>query len=75
MKAVILARGLGTRMRQADAGAALDSGQAQVADRGIKAMIPVGRPFLDFVLSGLADAGFEEIGLVIGAEHGVITEC
>jgi len=74
MKAVILARGLGTRMRTADAGAALDAGQAQVADQGIKAMIPVGRPFLDFVLSGLADAGFAEIGLVIGPEHGVIRE-
>lgn len=74
MKAVVLARGLGTRMRQADAGATLDPSQAQVADRGIKAMISVGRPFLDFVLSGLADAGFTEIGLVIGPEHDVIRE-
>jgi dTDP-glucose pyrophosphorylase len=73
-KAVVLARGLGTRMRKADAQTALDAGQAQLADRGIKAMIPVGRPFLDYVLSGLADAGFEEVGLVIGPEHGVIRE-
>ncbi len=74
MKAVVLARGLGTRMRQADAGAALDAGQRELADQGIKAMIPVGRPFLDYVLSGLADAGFEDVCLVIGPEHGVIRE-
>ena len=51
-KAVILARGLGTRMRKADTGAALDSAQQAAADSGLKAMIPVGRPFLDYVLSG-----------------------
>lgn len=71
-KAVVLARGLGTRMRKADPAAALDPGQASVADQGIKAMIPVGRPFLDYVLSGLADAGYDDIGLVIGPEHHVI---
>lgn len=73
-KAVILARGLGTRMRRADPGVALDPGQARVADQGIKSMIPVGRPFLDYVLSGLADAGFDDIGLVIGPEHQVIRD-
>lgn len=73
-KAVILARGLGTRMRRADSGAALDPGQAKLADQGIKAMIPVGRPFLDYVLSGLADAGYDDIGLVIGPEHDVIRD-
>ncbi len=56
-KAVILARGLGTRMRRDDAGAELSAEQASLADSGMKAMIPVGRPFLDYVLSGLADAG------------------
>lgn len=71
-RAVVLARGLGTRMRRADAGAALDAEQAAVADTGLKAMIPVGRPFLDFVLSGLADAGFTDVCLVIGPEHDVV---
>ncbi len=46
-KAVVLARGLGTQMRREDAGAALDDAQAAVAARGVKAMIPIGRPFLD----------------------------
>jgi glucose-1-phosphate thymidylyltransferase len=73
-KAVILARGLGTRMRKADPGAGLDPGQAQVADQGIKAMIPVGRPFLDYVLGGLADAGYDDILLVVGPEHQVIVD-
>ena len=68
-KAVILARGLGTRMRRADASAQLDAHQAAAADMGIKAMIPVGRPFLDYVLSGLADAGYREVCLVVGPEH------
>jgi len=46
-KAVILARGLGTRMRKADDDASLDAAQAAAADSGIKGMIPIGRPFMD----------------------------
>lgn len=73
-KAVILARGLGTRMRRADGVAALDGDQAAVADTGVKAMIPIGRPFLDFVLSALADAGYRQVCLVIGPEHETIRD-
>ncbi len=74
-KAVILARGLGTRMRRLDPSAApLDTLQAGVADTGLKAMIPMGRPFLDYVLSGLADAGYGEVCLVIGPEHGIVRD-
>jgi glucose-1-phosphate thymidylyltransferase len=73
-KAVILARGLGTRMRRADAGAPLDTRQAAVADAGLKAMIPIGRPFLDHAMSALADAGIRDICLVIGPEHDVIRQ-
>ena len=72
--AVILARGLGTRMRRADDGAALGEDQARVADTGVKAMIPIGRPFLDYVLSALADAGVSEVCLVIGPEHAAVRE-
>ena len=70
--AVILARGLGTRMRKPDSSASLVGGQSAVADAGVKAMIPIGRPFLDFVLSALADAGFSRVCLVVGPEHGII---
>lgn len=73
-KAVILARGLGSRMRREDAGAALNLEQSETADTGMKAMIPVGRPFLDYVLSSLADTGFDDICLVIGPEHQAIRD-
>jgi glucose-1-phosphate thymidylyltransferase len=56
-------------MRRADASARLDAHQAAAADTGIKAMIPIGRPFLDYVLSSLADAGYSEVCLVVGPEH------
>jgi dTDP-glucose pyrophosphorylase len=68
-KAIVLARGLGSRMRRDDASVALSPEQASAAERGLKAMIPVGRPFLDYVLSGLADAGVLDVCLVIGPEH------
>jgi dTDP-glucose pyrophosphorylase len=73
-KVVILARGLGTRMRKTDESAALNQDQKAAAGAGIKAMIPIGRPFLDYVLSGLADAGYCQVCLVIGPEHGVIRD-
>ncbi len=71
-KAVILARGLGTRMRRDDAGAALDARQAAAAAAGVKAMIPIGRPFLDYVLSALADAGYGRVCLVVAPDHEAI---
>jgi dTDP-glucose pyrophosphorylase len=73
-KAVILARGLGTRMRREDANAPVATNQSLAADTGAKAMIPFGRPFLDYLLSGLADAGYRKICLVIGPEHDAIRD-
>ncbi len=67
--AVVLARGLGTRMRRSDGSASLDDRQAAVAETGLKALIPIGRPFLDYGLSALADAGYRRVCLVIGPEH------
>src|SRR4029078_8716576 len=64
-QAVILARGLGTRMRN-DSVAALDGSQARAPASGAKGMMPFARPFLDYVLSVLADAGITEAVLVIG---------
>jgi dTDP-glucose pyrophosphorylase len=64
-KAVILARGLGTRMQRPDAQARLDGAQLAAADAGHKALIPVGRPFLDYGLAALADAGFTEVCLIV----------
>lgn len=59
-------------MRRAAEGADLDPRQAQVADTGVKAMIPIGRPFLDYLLTAVADAGCREACLVIGPEHEAI---
>jgi glucose-1-phosphate thymidylyltransferase len=72
-RAVVLARGLGRRMRAADADAVLDDRQRQAADAGLKAMMPIaGRPFLDYVLSSLADAGMREVALVVAPDHEIV---
>jgi glucose-1-phosphate thymidylyltransferase len=70
MKAVVLARGLGTRMRRTDSDATLTPEQAAAADSGSKAMMPVrgGRPFLHYVLSALADAKVQEICIVVAPD-------
>ncbi len=73
-KAVILARGLGTRMRKANEGVALTDQQAQIAATGVKALIPIDRPFLDYVMHNLAEAGYTEICLVIGPEHTAVRD-
>ena len=59
-------------MRREDAAAQLDGAQSAAADSGVKGMIPIRRPFLDYVLSALADAGITDVVLVIGPEHDAI---
>ncbi len=60
MQAVVLAGGLGTRLRSV------------VADLP-KPMAPVaGRPFLAWLLDALVDGGFEQIALAVGYRHEVI---
>src|SRR5215216_2009035 len=61
-------------MRAPDTAASLTAEQAASADAGMKAMIPIDRPFLDYVLSALADAGFSEVCIVIGPEHAAIRQ-
>ncbi|MDU0967496.1 MAG: nucleotidyltransferase family protein [Actinomycetaceae bacterium] len=68
-KAIILARGLGTRMRKHSDDATLSAEQQAAANAGTKGLINVGRPFLDYILSALADVGVTDICLVIGPEH------
>ena len=50
---------------------ALSEAQQAMAARGIKGMIPIAgaRPFLDYALSALADAGIRRVCLVIAPEH------
>jgi Na+/proline symporter/dTDP-glucose pyrophosphorylase len=73
-KAVILAAGLGTRMKASDAATTLSAEQAAAAAAGAKAMIPVGRPFLDYVLASLADAGFTDVCIVVNPRDTVVRE-
>lgn len=69
-------------MRRLDATAQLDNTQVAVADSGVKGMIPiagangdgVARPFLDYVISTLADAGISRVVLVLGPEHDTVRE-
>ena len=69
-RAIVLARGLGTRMRAPDPSARLTPEQQRIADAGLKAMIPLnGRPFLDYILSSLADAAIRHVALVVAPEH------
>lgn len=88
--AALMARGLGTRMRRvAEPGAltsgALDVHQAAAANSGLKGMIPVGgnretgkapRPFLDYILSSLADVGITTVVIVLAPppEHDSVRE-
>jgi glucose-1-phosphate thymidylyltransferase len=75
-KAVILARGLGTRLRAENSEAALADDQLEVARAGVKALMPVvdGKTMLDFILERLARAGFSRFCLVIGDEHQAIRD-
>lgn len=72
MKAVVLARGRGTRMQRHDRSIELGLEQTAMADAGLKGMIPFRRPFLDYVLSALADAGCLDVCLVVGPDDEVI---
>lgn len=72
-RAVVLARGLGRRMQAEDPAAALTPEQARAARAGAKGMMPInGRPFLDYVLSAIADAGLAQVALVVAPDHGAI---
>lgn len=91
MKAVLLARGLGSRMKlegpssSPGAGdAPLTAGQAAAAGAGAKGMMPIGdralaasgqtRPFLDYVLSALADAGCTSVCFVVAPDDSAIRD-
>jgi glucose-1-phosphate thymidylyltransferase len=84
MKAVLLARGLGSRMKQ-EGDAVLSPGQARAASAGAKGMMPIGesstplgaggpRPFLDYVLDALADGGCTSVCFVVAPDHAAIRD-
>jgi len=71
----VLARGLGTRMRQQDAAASLTRAQQEAADAGLKALMPInGHPFLAYVLDAIASAGVHDVALVVAPEHDLVRQ-
>jgi len=57
-------------MQRADPEAALSAAQQRAADAGLKALMPIGgRPFVDYVIGALADAGLTRVGLVVAPQH------
>jgi len=73
-KVVILAAGAGTRMQCQDASAELTDAQVSQAAAGAKAMIPFDRPFLDYVLGNVAEAGYGRVCLVVGPGHSAVRD-
>ena len=73
-KAVILARGLGTRM-QRPGGVALSDAGSDLAGRGLKVLMPVaGRPFVDYLADGLVRAGIRAVCFVVAPEAELMRE-
>jgi glucose-1-phosphate thymidylyltransferase len=72
--AVILARGLGTRMRASE-DVPLSPEQRGAAALGAKGLMPFdGRPLLDFVLHELAEGGVREVVFVVAPEERAMRE-
>lgn len=65
-------------MREPDTATQLTETQRVLAAAGQKALMPVGagrqRPFLDFILSSLADAGCDDVCVVVAPDHDAIRE-
>lgn len=75
-KAIILAGGLGKRMRSEADDVSLTTEQKSAADTGSKAIIPLanGRSLLELSLSNLDAAGFSKFVIVVGTESRAIRE-
>jgi glucose-1-phosphate thymidylyltransferase len=71
-RALILARGTGTRMLAADDAASLSADQQAAASQGHKAFMPIaGRPFIEHQLALLERVGISNVCVVIGPEPGI----
>lgn len=72
---MILAAGLGTRMRRPAAGVTLTAEQERAAATGIKTLIPIaGQTLLDRLVAALAAVGVAEICVVVGPAHRPLVE-
>ncbi|HQU92021.1 MAG TPA: sugar phosphate nucleotidyltransferase [Pyrinomonadaceae bacterium] len=75
-RAVVLARGLGTRMRADFGDASLSEDQRRAASEGIKVLMPVigEKTMLELIVENLYQAGFSRLCLVISPEPNSIRE-
>ena len=74
-KTVILARGLGTRMQRKAEAIRLEPEVELTADTGKKGMIYFGeRPFLDYSVQNLVEAGLKDICLVVSPDDALFKE-
>ena len=72
MLSVLLAAGRGTRL-QTSSETSLSPAQLSAAASGFKAAFPLNdRPFLDYILSSLADAGFDEACIIVRPDDSVL---
>lgn len=63
-------------MRTASHDTVLDPDQERAADRGLKALVPFhGQPFLSYVLTTLADAGYVDVCIVVPSGADPIRAC
>ena len=61
-------------MRAAAGQSDLAPAQAEMADAGLKAMVPFERPFLDYLLHNLAESGISRACIVIGPSHETVRD-
>jgi glucose-1-phosphate thymidylyltransferase len=74
LRAILLAAGRGTRLQAVDH-TPLTNEQSAAAALGAKAAMPLnGRAFLDYVLSGLADAGFDDVCIIVRHDDAVLRD-
>jgi dTDP-glucose pyrophosphorylase len=74
-KAVVMARGLGTRMRRETDAVELSEEHLRAARAGHKALMPLlGRPMLDYVIDSLLRVGLRHVCLVIAPDADVMRQ-
>jgi NDP-sugar pyrophosphorylase family protein len=76
-RAVILAGGVSSRMKSPSAGTQLDPELAKQAEERAKGMISVGeggRPFLDYLLYNMKNAGIDDVVIVVGEKDDVLRQ-
>lgn len=73
--AVILARGLGTRMQRESPDVSLSPEGRRAAEQGQKTLMPInGRPFFDYIADSLLRAGISRLCLAIAPDGDVMRE-